>query len=48
MDSLRKRITLPSLGHVSVNFYGAAKLAADLYSKVDEFERQGSINFLAL
>ena len=44
----RKTATIPSLGRVSVNFYGAAKVMFDLYERKDEFNRQKKIKQLGL
>ena len=48
MSRYRKRITLPSLGNVSVNFYCSSAILFDFYEKLGEFERQKSINHLGL
>jgi hypothetical protein len=48
MKSYRKRITLPSLGNVSVNFYCCSAELYEVYEKLNEFERQKKINHLGL
>ena len=48
MTNFRKKVTLPSLGCVSVNFYCIAKEVSALYEKLNEFDRQKSINHLGL
>lgn len=48
MNNIRRKVTLPSLGNVSVNFYGASSLIANLYEEIHEFERQKNINHLGL
>lgn len=48
MNNYRKRVTLPSLGRVSINFYCISKVIVDLYDKYDEFSRQKKINHLGL
>jgi len=48
MKSYRKRITLPSFGNVSVNFYCCSAELYEVYEKLNEFERQKKINHLGL
>lgn len=48
MKTYRKKITLPSLGNVSVNFYCCSAKMFEVYEKLNEFERQKKINHLGL
>lgn len=48
MQNLRRKVTLPSLGNVSINFYCSAQKVAELYAKTDEFNRLKTINHLGL
>lgn len=48
MKTYRKKITLPSLGNVSVNFYCCSANMYEVYEKLNEFERQKRINHLGL
>ncbi len=48
MKTYRKKVTLPSLGIISVNFYCASATIYEVYEKLKEFERQKKINHLGL
>ena len=48
MSTYRKRITLPSFGNVSINFYGCSSTMFEVYEQLNEFERQKKINHLGL
>lgn len=48
MQTYRKKISLPSLGNVSVNFYCCSARMFEVYSKLNEFDRQKKINHLGL
>lgn len=48
MDNTRRRITLPSLGSVSVNFYCSSSWVYSLYEKVNEFDRLRKVSHLGI
>lgn len=49
MEVTRKKLTLPNLGQVSINFHGDfCECVISLYEKTNEFERQKDINHLGL
>jgi hypothetical protein len=48
MTDNRRKVTLPSLGYVSINFYCSAFSVSELYEKLGEFDRQKKINHLGL
>lgn len=45
---MRLHVSLPTLGKVSINFYGLASSIIDLYDRMGEFDRQKQIRHLGL